>query len=153
MRFEGVLTLDDAKRGARVATTEKMYATAQFEAVRALHVFRQVYLKPISDGIKDLTTREHLLRELHHRLTALVGSARRLNARSHFQSISAAARSVFEVGLDLAICAKDQTDQSADRVEAFNQVEKFKTAQVIARFYKGKPAPKDFGIADMVAFA
>ena len=121
--------------------------------MRALHVFRQVYLKPLTDAIANPTPREEALLNFHYRITALVGSARRLNATPNFQSISAAARSVFELGLDLTMVASDETTESVDRVYAFNRVERFRTAHVVTHFYEGKPAPTDFDITTHAAVA
>ena len=153
MIFSTLLTEADYKRAEQVPSTEAMYASARFEGVRALHVFRQVYLKPVLDELKNPTERQEVLLHFHYRITSLVGSARRLNSRQNVQSISSCARSIFELGCDLAICAADQTDESAKRVLAFNKIEAFKSASVISQFYEGKPAPNDFSIATYTAVA
>jgi hypothetical protein len=44
MRFVAPLTIADCQRAGQVPLNERMYATSHFEGVRALHVFRQVYL-------------------------------------------------------------------------------------------------------------
>jgi hypothetical protein len=92
-------------------------------------------------------------RVLCYRIAALVRSAKTLNSVVHFQSLAAAGRSVFELGMDVMLFGADKTTESLVRLKAFEQVEKFRNAELTARFYRGNPAPVDWSIAEQVALA
>lgn len=119
MRFVNPFNAHDAQRGLAVVPTVDMYVTARFEAVRALHAFREVYLKPIAQGMLQPTPRETVLLGLHYRIAALVRSAKTLNSVVHFQSLAAAGRSIFELGMDVMLFGADKTTESLVRLKAF----------------------------------
>ncbi len=64
----------------------------------------------------------------------------------HVQAVSASARSLFEIGLDLALLHQDQTDNSVARIEAFTIVERYRVANKAVDHYANRPVPEDFSI-------
>src|SRR5205809_1000757 len=96
-----------------------MYASATFEAVRAVGIFADRYVIPVLGGFLSHTELERKLIALHHRMVAFLATLRVLDGRRHLQSIAGAARSVFEVALDAALLSKDRTTESVERMSAF----------------------------------
>jgi len=81
-------------------------------------------------------------------LAAYLASVHRLDSPVHFQSIAGAARSVFELALDLALLGADTTTESVDRLAAFTRVERYRVAKRLVDFYGSHPLPPDFNIAE-----
>ena len=83
---------------------------------------------------------------LLYRAIGYVASIRRLNSAMHVQAVSASARSLFEIGLDLALLHQGQTDDSVERIEAFTTVERYRVANKSVDYYANRPVPEDFSI-------
>jgi hypothetical protein len=79
-------------------------------------------------------------------MAAYMVSVRKLDDPIHFQSIAAAARSVFELGLDIALIGADTTNEAVDRLTAFTQVERYRVAQRVVDFYATRSLPANFNI-------
>src|SRR5712692_4744497 len=103
MRFEIPFTHDDLTRSARVAETPVLMANATFEGVRAAFNYWVFHLRSVLQGFLNPTSRERAIMTLLYRAIGYVASIRRLNSAMHVQSVAASARSLFEIGLDLAL--------------------------------------------------
>jgi hypothetical protein len=109
MLFVDPFTEDDALRAANVPETSLMMANATFEGVRAAFSYWVFHLRGILQGCLNPTPRERVVLTLLNRAIGYVASIRRLNAAMHVQAVSSSARSLFEIGLDLALLNQDQT--------------------------------------------
>jgi hypothetical protein len=125
-----------------------MFANATFEGVSALQVFSEFYLRPLLQGLVGTTARERAFLGLYYRMAAYLASVRKLDAPIHFQSIAAAARSVFELGLDIALLGADATNQSVDRLAAFTRVERYRLARKLVDFYATRPRSSPLGASE-----
>lgn len=83
---------------------------------------------------------------LLHRAIGYAASIRRLNHAMHVQAIASSTRSLFEIGLDLALLHRDQTADSVSRIEAFTRVERYRVAKKVVDHYANRPVPADFSI-------
>ena len=64
----------------------------------------------------------------------------------HVQSIAGSARSLFEIGVDVALFQCDGTNDSVARIEAFTRVERYRVAQRLFDYYANRPLPPDLNI-------
>jgi hypothetical protein len=148
VRLECPFTAGDVDRADRTQVTPRIYANATFEGVKALHVFSEIHLRGVLQGLLATTDRERSVLHLHYRLAAYLASAHRLNSPIHFQSIAGTARSIFELALDLALLGADTTTESSDRLTAFTRVERYRVAKRLVDFYASHPLPPDFNITE-----
>jgi hypothetical protein len=147
MRFGVPFTAADFGRATRAQVTPRLFAHATFEGVRAAYAFREFYLKPLLQGVIHPTPRERAVMGLHYRMVGYLASVRKLDAPIHFQSIASAARSIFEIGLDLALLTQDATMDSVDRLAAFTRVERYHAAERLVRFFATHQVPADLDLS------
>ena len=152
MRFELPFVEDDIIRARAVPITPKLLANAQFEGIRAALCYWVFHLKAVIQSLLDRKPREQAILGLFYRVMGYVASIRRLNAPVHFQAIASAARSLFELGLDMAFFSQDKTDDSLGRIPAFTRVERYRVAKKIKDFYANRPAPSDHDLSVIQAF-
>jgi hypothetical protein len=146
VRMECPFTASDVERADRTPVTPRIYANATFEGVKALRVFSEIHLRDVLQGLLATTERERGVLRLYYRLAAYLASVHRLDSPLHFQSIASAARSVFELALDLALLGSDTTTESIERLTAFTRVERYRVAKRLVDFYADHPLPPDFNI-------
>ncbi len=151
MRFELPFAENDVVRARHVAVTPTLVANATFEGVRAAFCYWVFHLKAVMQGLLDRKPREQAVLGLFYRAMGYVASIRRLNAPIHVQAIASSARSLFELGLDMALFSQDQTDDSPGRIAAFTRVERYRVAKKVLDFYAGRPVPPDLSLAEQQA--
>jgi len=144
--MECPFTTADVERADRTPLTPRIYANATFEGVKALRVFSEIHLRSVLQALLAPTDRERAVLRLYYRVAAYLASAHRLDSPIHFQSIASAARSVFELALDLALLSSDTTADSIERLAAFTRVERYRVAKRLVDFYANRPIPPDFNI-------
>jgi hypothetical protein len=128
MRFEFPFVEGDVVRAQSVPVTPRLVANATFEGVRAALSYWVFHLKAVMQGLLHPKPRERAVLSLFYRAMGYVASIRRLNHPMHVQAIAASARSLFELGLDMALFSQDQTDNSLRRTVAFTRVERYRVA-------------------------
>lgn len=146
MYFNDPFTQDDKRRSNNTQETAHMLADSAFEGIRAAHTFQKFYLEPLLQGLLNQNPREQALMGLHYRMVTYLTSLRKLNGPIHFQSIAASARSLFELGLDIALFSQDSTNDSLDRLQAFTVVERYRVAKKIVDFFSNHCLPKNCNI-------
>ena len=143
MLFDNPFTEADRIRVDWNAVTPQMYADGAFEGIRALHTFQRFYLEPLLlHGLINQNEREQALIEMYYRIVGYLSSIRKLNSPLHFQTIAASARSLFELGLDMALFNKDSTNECIDRLHAFTKIERYRFAKTTVDFFSNHPLPK-----------
>jgi hypothetical protein len=152
MRFELPFVEDDCLRARRVPVTPRLLASATFEGVRAALCYWMFHLKAVMQGLLNRKPREQAVLDLFYRAIGYVASIRRLDAPIHVQAIASSARSLFELGLDLALLSQDQTDDTLGRIAAFTRVERYRVAKKIVEFYADRPAPSDLDLTQKQAW-
>jgi hypothetical protein len=152
MRFEFPFVEDDVVRAQSVPVTPRLLASATFEGVRAAFCYWVFHLKAIMQGLLNRKPREQAILDLFYRAMCYLASIRRLNAPVHVQAIASSARSLFELGLDMALFSQDQTEDPLGRIVAFTRVERYRVAKKIVEFYADRPAPSDLDLAEKQAW-
>ena len=147
MNFNYSLTKNDVLRADKVSVSPHMIADATFEGVRAAYTYQKYYLNPLLQGLLNQTPRETAIVALHYRIAAYIASLCRLNAPIHFQTIAASSRSLFELGLDMALISNSPSNDSIDRLNAFTRVERYRVAKKIVDFFSANPIPGDMDIS------
>ena len=148
MNFNDPFTVNDIIRADNAPVTPHMIADATFEGVRAAYTFQNSHLKPLLQGLLSQSPREEIFVSLHCRLAAYISSLCRLNNPIHFQAIAAASRTIFEVGLDMALINKDSTNDSIDRLHAFTRIERYRVAKKVVDFFSSNPIPANMDITN-----
>lgn len=146
MRFVLPFSERDVRRADPVPITPNMVAKATFEGARAAFNYWVFCLRPVMQVLVNPTPRERSFLGLFHRAIGYVASIRRLNHAMHVQSIAASSRSLFEIGVDVALFHRDATNDSVDRIEAFTRVERYRVAQKLVDYYANHPLPGDLNI-------
>lgn len=146
MRFDTPFKEVDLKRSESVSVTSHMMADAQFEGVRGLVAFGKFYLNPLVKGLLNKQQREETVLGLHYRIMGYLLSILKLNAPIHFQSIAAIARSLYELGLDMAIFSQNIVNAPDERIQAFNFVERYRAAKNLVDFYQSRQLPPHLNI-------
>lgn len=146
MYFNNPFKEADLRRSEGVPVTPLMSADAGFEGVRALVGFGIFYLNPLLRGLLNKKQREEAISGLYYRIINYLLSILKLNGPIHFQSIVAIARSLYELGLDMAIFSQNVVDAPDERLLAFNFVERYRTAEILVNFYQSHQLSPDLSI-------
>jgi Family of unknown function (DUF5677) len=139
LNFNATLSDEDVHRAIKIPCDANLFAQANYEGVRAAHVFWVSYLRPQLEGLVNLSDREAAIKQSLVRIAGLLATLRTLAHQSHFQSISAAARTIFELGLDIELIAKDQSAEPVERIKAFKDAARLARARKILEFYDSNP--------------
>lgn len=121
-------------------------ANAVFEGVRAALNYWVFHLRGVLQSFLMPTPREQTVLTLLYRAIGCLASIRRLNLAIHLQSVSGATRSLFEIGVDLALLHQDRTDNSVERIEAFKTVEIYRVFKKQVDYYASHPVPEEVNI-------
>lgn len=151
MHFVLPFTQDDIVRADTVPITPVLVANATFEGVRAAFNYWVFQLRGVLQGLLNPTPRERAITSLLYRAIGYVASIRRLNHPMYVQSVASSARSLFEIGLDMALFHRDQTNNSVERVEAFTRVERYRVAMKLVDYYANRAVPADLSINEQRA--
>ena len=147
MHFHVPFSNSDIIRADEAPVTPRMVADAPNEGIRAIYTFQKVSLRPLLQGLLNPSPREQAFVGFHYRIAAYLTSLFKLDGPIHFQTIAASARSLFELGLDMALFNKDSTHESLDRLHAFSRVERYRVARKLVDFYSSKPLPANLDLS------
>jgi hypothetical protein len=148
MYFKDPFTQDDKRRYNNTQMpSSHILADSTFEGIRAAHTFHKFYLEPLLQGLINQNPREQALMDFHYRMVGYLTSLRKLNGPIHFQTIAGSARSLFELGLDIALFSQDLTNDSLDRLNAFTLVERYRVAKKIVDFFSKHSLPENQDIS------
>lgn len=145
MNFEACVSPEHWGRAQQATVSTGMNAAATYERVRACCVFYQSYVRPVLRGLLKKTPRDEVFILLSTRIIALLNSMRTLDSVAHVQSITAAGRTLFELGLDVALIHADRTAVAVERFRAFTDVERMNAARKTLDFYATRPVPRSMG--------
>jgi hypothetical protein len=107
--------------------------------------FAEEMVIPPLRGQLNLRIREHAVVGTYFRMYAWMKTLAVLNEPMHYQAVASAARTLFELLLDLKILTEDTTGDSISRFLAFPELEKFRVASKVTRFREANP---EFAIVD-----
>ena len=146
MRFELPFNEADVRRARQVPVTSALMANATFEGVRAALAYWRFHLLPVLQNLINQTARERSFLSLFYRFMGYIASIWRLDGPAHVQSIAGSARSLFEVGLDIALFRQDQSNESVERIQSFTRVERYRVAMKLVDYYAARALPRDLNI-------
>ena len=109
-----------------------------FSTLTSLNNFDKLEIRNVIRGLLSPTQRDICFTANYYRAFANVESILALNHVKHLQGIASAARSLFEIAVDVALI--DQTPQGAEKMIALIDVEKMRSAQAICDFKAANPA-------------
>jgi len=141
LTFENPFSEADPERSARATLTPAIFARATFESIRVLDQYRQFRLDSEVGSPSTRTPKTSAMLGLHYRIAAYLASVATLDGPVHFQAISSAARSVFDLALYVHLLEADATSESADRLAAFTRAERFRVAKKTVDFFANRSAP------------
>ena len=117
-----------------------------FKGTDMMRVFAKNEILPIIETLQNLTKQEEAVRLVYFRMCLVLNSLSRLNRWSDFQLVNAAARTMFELAMDLLFLANDTDGKMVKRFFAFRDVERFRTGSLIVKFYeeeRGESVPTE----------
>lgn len=112
---------------------------AFFIGTKVLSEFAKSVIISVLYGQLNLSDREKAISGTYYRMYGWIRSMVVMNRREHFQGAAAAARTLFELLLDLKILATDETSDSVERFHAFPEVEKYRVAKKLVSFRDSHP--------------
>ena len=112
---------------------------AFYKGTDAVSKFAESVMIPLLTGQINLSDKERAIVGTYHRMYAWARSLVAMNSRIHFQGAAAAARSLFELLLDIKALATDETGELVERFHAFPEVERFRVAEKLVSFCDNHP--------------
>jgi hypothetical protein len=143
MRFEVPFREAEVHRAERVDLTPRLVAMSTFEGVRAALVYWTFYIRPVVQGLLAPTPAEEAVLGFLYRAIGYLTAIRRLDAPVFVQSVAAAARSLFELGLDVHVFIADSAPDSLSRLLAFTRIERYRAAKNVVEFYAQREVPAE----------
>jgi len=101
---------------------------------------------------KKLPKKDAILIALYMRVYLWVKTVKALGDTIYFQAIASAARSIFDILVDIKLLIDDNPPEAAERIDAFIEIEKFRLASEYLLFKKNNPKLKYIGDSAKEAF-
>lgn len=130
----------------------KKKVEAFLDGTRHCAKFAEEMIIPPLRGQLNLRVREQAVTGTYYRMYAWMKTLAVLNDAVHYQAVASAARTLFELLLDLKILTEDTTGDAISRFLAFPELEKFRVATKVTEFREANPGLADVGPAPMRAF-
>lgn len=111
-----------------------------FSTITSLNNFDNLEVRNVIRGVIDPTQREVCFIGNYYRAFANIESILALNHVKHVQAVAASARGLFEIAVDVALI--DRIAQGPEKMIAFVDVEKLRSAQTIIDFKTSNPDAK-----------
>ncbi len=134
-----MITFDELEKAGVSDLPTRTRVEAFYKGTDALAQFAESEMIPILKGQISLSDRGKAIVYTYYRMYAWVRSMVAMNGRIHFQGAAAAARSLFELLLDIKMLATDKTGELVNRFHAFPKIERFRVAKNIVSFCNDHP--------------
>jgi hypothetical protein len=108
-----------------------------FSTLKSLNEFDKLEIRNVILGLLGPTQREICFIANYYRSFANVETILALNHVKHVQGIASAARSLFEIAVDVALI--DQIPQGPEKILAIIEVERMRSAQAVIDFKAANP--------------
>ena len=109
-------------------------AEAFVETTGVIFSFADTVIKPCLLTIIEPTRKEQAIIYTYFRIHYLLETLSRYDKPRHYQSVSSAIRTIFELFLDIRYLAEDRND-NVEKYYAFVKVERFRRANMMVKFY------------------
>ena len=133
-------TLDELRRAEDRDLTVRQRVEAFFKGTDSLRLFAEEVMVPIMTKQLDLNDRELAITGVYYRMYAWIQSLVSMNSRIHSQGAASAARTLFELLLDLKLLVSDSDGILVDRYHAFPQLDRYRVAKQIVEYNDGNPS-------------
>ena len=104
----------------------------------SLHQFDELEVRGVVRGLLSPTPRDICFTGLYYRTTASAATLQLLKEAQHFQAISNAARTMFELSVDIRLL--DVVPDAVEKMLTFSDVERLRAARNILKFKNANPA-------------
>ncbi|OPY82515.1 MAG: hypothetical protein A4E65_00815 [Syntrophorhabdus sp. PtaU1.Bin153] len=117
---------------------------AFFKGTDAIRLFAEEVMIPVLQGQLRLNDHERAVTGTYYRMYLYVQSLVKLNSRIHFQAAASAARTTFELLLDLKLLAEDTADSMpmTEKFHAFTEMDRFRVATQVVEYKNANPGSK-----------
>ena len=135
-----MITYDELEEYSRTAKTSSYDRTnAYFQGTEEIYKFSENIITPVLNSQIQLNEREEAIIGTYYRMHCCLASMVKLNERQYVQQVVSAARTIFELFIDLEILSRDKSDVSVGRFHAFPQIAKYKSARKLVNFAENNP--------------
>jgi hypothetical protein len=105
--------------------------------------FAEEMMVPVLHGQIGLSPREQAITGTYYRMYSWMKTLATLNDTVHYQAVASAARTLFELLLDLKLLTEDASGEQIKRFLAFPEIEKFRVAKRMTEFREANPPLAD----------
>lgn len=134
-----MVTFDELEKADVSDLPTRTRVESFYKGTDALSQFAESEMITILKGQINLSDKEKAIVGTYYRMYAWIRSMVAINGRTHFQGAAAAARSLFELLLDIKMLATDKTGELVKRFHAFPEIERFRVAKNIVSFCNDHP--------------
>ena len=134
------ITLDELRQTDVSSLSLSKRVEAFYKGTNALRDFAETMIIPVIKGQLKLSDRELAAVGTYYRSFAWIQSLVCLNSRIHFQAVAAAARSLYELQLDLRLIVSDSDGDLVQKFHAFVDVERYRSAKNLVDFVDANPS-------------
>lgn len=130
-----MVTFDELEKADVSDLSVRVRVEAFYKGTVEVSKFAGSVMIPLLRGQINLNDKEKSIVGTYYRMYLWIRLMADMKSRIHFQVAAAAARSLFELLLDIKILADDKTGEFIERFHAFPEIEKFRVAENIISFY------------------
>lgn len=134
-----MVTFDELEKADVSDLPTRKRVEAFFIGTKTLSEFVESVIIPVLHGQLNLNDKEKAISGTYYRMYGWMRSLVVMNHRIHFQGAATAARTLYELLLDLKILATDKTSVSVERFHSFPEVEKYRVAEKLVSFRDSHP--------------
>ena len=121
-------TLEEIQQAEVTQLSVRQRVEAIYKGTDAISKFAEDVLVPVLRGQLNLNNQENAVTGVYFRMCLWIRSLVAMNSRVHFQGAAAAARTLFELLLDIKLLVSDATGSMTDQFHAFPEVVRFRVA-------------------------
>jgi hypothetical protein len=147
-----VVTFEEIEKADVADIPTRTRVEAFYKGTDALSWFAEEVMIPVLKGQISLTDKEKAIVGTYYRVYAWIRSMVAMNSRIHFQGAAAAARSIFELFLDIKALGTDNSGELVARFHAFAAIERFYAAERLVSFCTSYPGDTKLDYSRQQAF-
>jgi hypothetical protein len=122
-----------------VTLPQKTMIDALYDGTSGMSEFSCDVMLKLLRSLLGPTAKEIAVRDTYYRLDLYLRSLLALNKLEHFQSVASAARSIFELWVDIELLARDTTGEVLKKYNSFPELERYNKAKKLLRYLDAHP--------------
>lgn len=147
-----MVTLNDLEKAEISRLSVRIRVQAFYKGTVAWSKFAEHQMISLLTGQIKLNNKEKAIVGTYYRMYLWMRSMADMKSRIHFQGAAAAARTLFELLLDMKILVNDKTGEFVERFHAFPEIEKFRAAENLISFSNKHPNCTKFNVSQRRKF-